>query len=137
VAAGYAIEESVATMADDARRAIALVNDTIKGISERIPTMKVNGDSGSRLPGVLNMGFDGVSGESLMHLLDLKGICVSTSSACSSGSEAPSHVLLALGLTELQAQSAIRISYGKYNTTDEIGPLVNAVCDAYCKIKVG
>jgi cysteine desulfurase len=69
-----------------------------------------------------------------MHLLDLKGICVSTSSACTSGKDEPSHVLLALGQTEQQAKSAIRISFGRCNTANEVTPLVSAVCDAYYKI---
>ncbi len=75
-----------------------------------------------------------ISGESLMHLLDLKGICVSTSSACTSGKDEPSHVLLALGLSEQQAKSAIRISYGRYNSVDEVDTIITAICDAYAKI---
>ncbi len=134
VAAGYAIEESVSEMADTAKRLKAMVEDTVIGIKERIPFVRVNGDSECRLPGTVNLCFDGVSGESLMHLLDMKGVCLSTSSACTSGKDEPSHVLLALGLTEQQAKSAIRISYGKYNCADEVGKLVTALCDAYEKI---
>jgi cysteine desulfurase len=134
VAAGYAIEESVGEIADTSKRLKAMVEDTVNGIKETIPSVRVNGDSECRLPGMVNLCFDGVSGESLMHLLDLKGICVSTSSACTSGKDDPSHVLLAFGLTEQQAKSAIRISYGKYNCADEVGKLVTAVCDAYEKI---
>lgn len=134
VAAGYAIEESVREMADTAKRLKAMVEDTVNGIKERIPSVRVNGDSECRLPGTINLCFQGVSGESLMHLLDLKGVCLSTSSACTSGKDEPSHVLLALGLTEQQAKSAIRISYGKYNCSDEVGKVVTAVCDAYEKI---
>ncbi|MGV8058737.1 MAG: cysteine desulfurase family protein [Smithellaceae bacterium] len=134
VAAGYAIEESVNEMADTAKRLKAMVKDTVNSIKEKIPSVRVNGDSECRLPGTVNLCFDGVSGESLMHLLDLKGICLSTSSACTSGKDEPSHVLLALGLTEQQAKSAIRISYGKYNCTDEVGKVVRGVCDAYEKI---
>jgi cysteine desulfurase len=59
---------------------------------------------------MVSLGFDGVSGESLMHLLDLKGVCVSTGSACTSGSDEPSHVLLALGLSPRRAKSAVRVS---------------------------
>lgn len=70
-----------------------------------------------------------------MNLLDLKGVCVSTSSACNSGKSEPSHVLLALGQTNEQAKSAIRISYGKDNTMSEVEAVVSAVCDAYYKIK--
>ncbi len=134
VAAGYAIEESVGEIADTSKRLKAMVEDTVNGIKEKIPSVRVNGDSECRLPGTVNLCFYGVSGESLMHLLDLKGICLSTSSACTSGKGEPSHVLLALGLTEQQAKSAIRISYGKYNCADEVGKVVTAVCDAYKKI---
>ena len=134
VGAGYAIEESVGEIVDTAKRLKAMVEDTVNGIKEEIPSVKVNGDSECRLPGTVNLCFDGVSGEALMHLLDLKGVCVSTSSACSSGKDDPSHVLLALGLTEKQAKSAIRISYGKYNCSDEVGKVITAVCGAYEKI---
>lgn len=121
-------------MAETAERLRSMVDATVNGIKEKIPTVRVNGDSECRLPGTINLGFDGVSGESLLHLLDLKGICVSTSSACTSGKDKPSHVLLALGLTERQARSAIRISYGKYNSLDEVGIVVMAICDACAKI---
>jgi len=134
VAAGYAIDESVSEMATTAKRLNTMVEATVKGIKEKIPFVRVNGDINSRLPGIVSLGFNGVSGESLMHLLDLKGICVSTSSACNSGKDKPSHVLLALGLSELQARSAIRISYGRYNSIGEVDTVVTAICDAYAKI---
>jgi len=134
VSAGFAIEESVSEMAEEAKRLRSLVEVTVEGIREKIPSVNVNGDIKSCLPGTVNLGFNGISGESLMHLLDLKGIYVSTSSACTSGKDEPSHVLLALGLSEQQAKSAIRISYGRYNTTDEAKVIVKAVCDAYSKI---
>lgn len=132
--AGCAIEESINVLAEEAKRLSAMVKDTVGSIIERIPSVRINGDSDYHLPGTLNLGFDGVSGESLMHLLDLKGVCVSTSSACASGKNEPSHVLLALGLTEQQAKSAIRISYGRYNVENEVNVIVSALCDAYTKI---
>lgn len=135
VSAGYAIEESISMMSSEAERLSAMVMDTVKGIKEKIPSVRVNGDHVDRLPGTVNLGFDGVSGESLLHLLDLKGICVSTSSACTSGKDNASHVLLALGLTEQQAKSAIRISYGRYNILDHVKDIVQAICNAYDKIK--
>ncbi|MDO8872208.1 MAG: cysteine desulfurase family protein [Methanoregula sp.] len=135
VAASYALEESISEMDEIAKRLREMVNATINGVKERVPSVRVNGDTAHRLPGTVNLGFDRVSGESLMHLLDLKGVCVSTGSACASGNDEPSHVLLALGLNEQQAKSAIRISYGKYNTPDEVKTIVAAVCDAYGKIK--
>ncbi len=134
VAAGYAIEESVSEMAARSKVLSSMIEETVKGIKEKIPSVRINGDYKNRLPGTANLGFNNVSGESLMHLLDLKGVCVSTSSACNSGKDEPSHVLIALGLTEQQAKSAIRISYGKYNYMDEVGTVVTAVCDAYNKI---
>lgn len=134
VAAGYAIEESVSEIANTAKRLKVMVDDTVNGIKQIIPSVRENGDAECRLPGTVNLCFDGVSGESLVHLLDLKGVCVSTSSACTSGKDEPSHVLLALGLTSQQSKSAIRISYGKYNYLDEVDKVVTAVCDAYKKI---
>lgn len=134
VSAGFAIEESMGMMADESERLSEMVKATVEGIKEKIPSVRVNGDSTYRLPGTVNLGFDGVSGEALMHLLDLKGVCVSTSSACTSGKDEPSHVLLALGLSEQQAKSAIRISYGRYNISDEVGKVISAVYEVYSKI---
>ena len=134
VSAGYAIEESVGTIQTETERLSAMVKETIDGIKGKISSVRVNGENACRLPGTINFGFEGVSGESLMHLLDLNGICVSTSSACTSGNDEPSHVLLAMGQTETQAKSAIRISYGKYNTRNEVEIIVKAICNAYDKI---
>lgn len=135
VATGFALIESVANMQQDAARLWAMTQETIEMIKERIPHVRINGSQQVRLPGIINLCFDGVSGESLMNILDLKGICVSTSSACNSGKSEPSHVLLALGLKEKQATSAIRISYGRYSTVDEAKTVATAVCDAYDKIR--
>ena len=134
VAAGYAITESVTDMTEMADKLSVFVQTTIYGIRAKIPNIIINGDENNRLPGIVNIVFDGVTGESLMHLLDLKGICVSTSSACTSGKDEPSHVLMALGLSEQQAKSAIRISYGRYNNMDEVETIVVNVCNAYNKI---
>ena len=135
VALGYALEESVAKMQTTGTRLKAMIDDTVRGVQKVIPSVKINGDAENRLPGTVNLGFDGVSGESLMNILDLKGVCVSTSSACNSGKDIPSHVLLALGLSEEEAKSAIRISYGMYNTLEEVEYVVSVICDAYRKIK--
>jgi len=134
VAAGYAIEESVCEMVNTTKRLRAMIEATINRIKDKIPSVRVNGDVECRLPGTVNLGFDGISGESLMHLLDLKEVSISTSSVCNSGKDEPSHVLLALGLTEQQAKSAIRISYGKYNCADEVDAVVNAVWSSYSKL---
>jgi len=134
VATGYAIEECVGEMQTVSEFLQTLISNIMAFVSKRIPNVLVNGEAGKRLPGIINIGFDDISGEALMHLLDLKGICVSTSSACTSGKNEPSHVLLALGQTEEQAKSAIRISFGRYNTIDEAQTIATALCDAYEKI---
>lgn len=134
VSAGYAIEENVEEMDETVKRLQQMVAITIKDIREKIPSIRVNGSTTPCLPGIVNLSFEGCSGESLMNLLDLKGICVSTSSACTSGNDEPSHVLLALGLSKQQAKSAIRISYGRYNTIKEAIAVAAAVCNAYEKI---
>jgi len=135
VSAGYAAEESAVVMKENAKKLDDMVKTTIEYIQAAIPAMQINGDTKNMLPGIINLCFDGVLGESLMHLLDLKGICVSTGSACASGIDKPSHVLLALGLTEQQAKSSIRISYGRYNTMNEAETIAAAICDAYGKLK--
>jgi cysteine desulfurase len=134
VALGVALEESIAMMDDEKKKGNALMKDTIAGLRAGIPGIIVNGENAERLPGILNITFPNVSGEAMMHLLDLKGICVSTSSACTSGNYEPSHVLIALGLSEQQAKSSIRISYGRYNTTEDVEEIVSAICNAYGKI---
>lgn len=134
VAAGYALKESIDDMCDTANRLQLMVEETLAIVKNKIPRARVNGDAIARLPGTINLGFEGISGEALMNLLDLKGICVSTSSACSSGKVEPSHVLLALGQTENMAKSAIRISYGSLNSKCEAKMVGEAICDAYFKI---
>lgn len=134
VATGYAIMESVTDMTTIAEKLSAFIRATIYGIRAKIPNIVITSDDNNCLPGIVNIIFDGVTGESLMHWLDLKGICVSTSSACTSGKDVPSHVLMALGLTEQQAKSAIRISYGRYNTINEVNTIVATICNAYNKI---
>lgn len=95
VALGYALEESVSNIVSENEKQSSLVKMTIDGLRRTIPDIQVNAEDVCRLPGTLNITFPLASGESLMHLLDLKGICVSTSSACNSGKDEPSHVLVA------------------------------------------
>jgi cysteine desulfurase len=137
VAAGCALLESVAAMGETAARLSAMADATARGVMAVIPTAKALGDAANRLPGLVNLVLEGVSGESMMHLLDLKGICVSTGSACASGGAGASHVLLALGLTDAEAKSSIRVSYGRYNAAEDAGAIASAVCNAYEKIRVG
>lgn len=135
VAAGYALDENVSIMNDTTKLLNELVDITIEGIENRIPNLRINGDIDNGLPGIINFCFDGISGDSLVHLLDFKGICISTSSACMSGENKPSHVLMALGMSGQQARSSIRISYGRYNTITDAKCLVDALYLSYSKIK--
>ena len=75
----------------------------------------------------MNIGVPGVRSESLVHLLDLKGICVSAASACNAGTDVPSHVLLAMGYSEKEAMEALRISYGRETTEQDADDVVRAV----------
>jgi cysteine desulfurase len=134
VATGYALKESVANMNTENDTLTEFVRSTVDGMKANISNIHINGDDKNRLPGIINIVFDNVSGEALMNLLDLKGICVSTGSACTSGNTEPSHVLTSIGLTTEQAMSAIRISYGKYNTSSEVEKIVDTICYAYKKI---
>jgi len=95
-----------------------------KLVKGKIPYIKINGNIENRLPGNSNISFRFIEGESLLLNLDLKGICASSGSACTSGSLDPSHVLLAIGLPHEIAHGSLRISIGKYNTKEEIDYLV-------------
>jgi cysteine desulfurase len=134
-ALGYALEESVAEMSLIKAKRAFLVDVTIDGLKAKIPEIRINGEGSEKLPGIVNITFPHVSGDAVMRLLDLKGICISTSSACNSGKDEASYVLLAAGLSEQQAKSSIRISYGRYNTMEEAEKIVSAILDVYAKIR--
>jgi cysteine desulfurase len=101
----------------------------------RFPGVRINGDMQKRLPNVSNMSFEGVDGESLLIALDLKGIAVSTGSACASGSLEPSHVLQALGLTRDEVRGSLRFSLGAYTTRDEIDYVVSVVAEILTRLR--
>jgi len=101
----------------------------------RFRGVRVNGDRQQRVPNVSNMSFDGVDGESLLIALDLKGIAVSTGSACASGSLEPSHVLQALGLTREEVRGSLRFSLGAFNTRDEIDYAVSVLAETVTRLR--
>lgn len=104
-------------------------------ILEKIPYVKVNGNVKNRLPGNSNISFRYIEGEGLLLNLDLKGICASSGSACTSGSLDPSHVLLAIGLPHEIAHGSLRISIGKYNTKEEIDYLIDSLVEIVNKLR--
>lgn len=134
VGAAAAFSEAVEEREAKAAR-LAAMRDRLQAELLKIPGSQVNGGSVPRLPGTLNMSFEGIDGQSLIFALDLKGIAASSGSACASGSVSPSHVLLALGLPYSLAHGSLRLSLGKYNTEDEIDRIVRAVTDAVGELR--
>ena len=104
-------------------------------IEKRIPYIKRNGDTKRRLAGTSNISFEFIEGEGLLLNLDLKGICASSGSACTSGSLDPSHVLLAIGLKHEIAHGSLRISIGKYNTKEEIDFLIESLVEIVQRLR--
>ena len=125
VGLGKAIEIANDNVMQNNEKLLNLRNYCIEQIKNRIPYIRINGDLNSRLPGNINISFLYVNGKDLVKLLAKKGICTSSGSACSSGLPQPSHVLLAMGLSEDIASSALRITLGKENTKEEIDYFVD------------
>ena len=107
--------------------AVSALRDRLIEILSRIPHCRLNGDRKQRLPGILNFCFEGIEGESLLLLLDDRGIAASSGSACTSGSLDPSHVLLSLGLPHEIAHGSLRLSLSAHNTPEEIETIGAAV----------
>lgn len=127
VGLGKAIELMGEEMEEEIIRLTALRNRAIDGLTKAIPHCRLNGDRDNRLPGNLNLSFEFIEGESMLLLLDMKGIAASSGSACTSGSLDPSHVLLAIGLPHEKAHGSLRISLGRYNTKEEIDYLIETL----------
>jgi cysteine desulfurase len=130
---GAAAAVAVHRLAADGAR-LAALRDRLEGALLRLPGARLNGDPdpARRVPGTVNVGFDGVDGELVAQGLDLDGVCVSTGAACSSGSLEPSPVLLALGRSRREASSAVRFSLGRGTTAaevDEVAALLPAILE--------
>ena len=121
-----ALEEACANLERNAAHISALRDKLIDGLSQ-IPHARLNGDRTHRLPGNVSFCFEGIEGESLLLLLDAKGVAASSGSACTSGSLDPSHVLLALGLPHEIAHGSLRLSLSEYNTMEEMDHILNVV----------
>lgn len=128
-AMAQALSDSVAALEEQNKKLEQLRERLLRGL-EDVEGMWLNGHSTSRFPGIVNLGFEDVSGEALMLLLDLNGISVSTGAACNTESVEPSHVLTAMGLSKEQARSCIRISLSAYNTEQEVDEICRAVAEA-------
>lgn len=107
----------------------------INEIKQNIVDIKVNGNLSNRLPGNINISFKGVEADNILTELDKRGIFISTGSACTTGSLESSHVLKAIGLSDIEAHSTIRISLGKYNTKEEIDYVIKELKNIIEKLR--
>ena len=121
-----ALQEACDHIDENAAKVSALRDKLISGLS-KIPHSALNGDPLHRLPGNVNFCFEGIEGESLLLLLDAKGICASSGSACTSGSLDPSHVLLAIGRPHEVAHGSLRLSLCEWNTEEEVDIILQEV----------
>ena len=126
VALAVALKESCDNMEANNARIIPM-RDKLFAELGKIPHSKINGSLEHHVPGTVNMCFEGIEGESLLLMLDMKGICASSGSACTSGSLDPSHVLLSIGLPHEVAHGSLRLSIGEYNTIEEIDHIIATV----------
>lgn len=126
VAMATALKDACDNMVVNNKKVAALRDKLIDGLAQ-IPRSALNGDKFNRLPGNVNFCFEGIEGESLLLLLDDKGICASSGSACTSGSLDPSHVLLAIGRPHEIAHGSLRLSLDESNTAEEIDYVIKSV----------
>ncbi|MDE6875829.1 MAG: IscS subfamily cysteine desulfurase [Lachnospiraceae bacterium] len=121
-----ALEEACANMKENTEKLLKLRAALIDGLS-KIPHSALNGDAQSRLPGNVSFCFEGIEGESLLLLLDDRGICASSGSACTSGALDPSHVLLAIGRPHEIAHGSLRLSLNAQNSEEDVAQILQAV----------
>ena len=129
-----ALKEAEAGREAMTERVSVLRDRLIEGLS-KIPHSALNGDAKRRLPGNVNFCFEGIEGESLLLLLDDKGICASSGSACTSGSLDPSHVLLAIGRVHDVAHGSLRLTLGDDATEEQVDYMIRAVSDVVARLR--
>lgn len=135
VGLGKAIEMATSDIEGHSQKLRKMRDKMIKGIQENIPYAKLNGHSEKRLPGNINFSFSFIEGESMLLLLDQKGICASTGSACSSGSLEPSHVLMAMGLPHELAHGSLRLTLGDLTKEEDIDYVLDALKEVVSKLR--
>ena len=128
VSMAAALTEAVQEIDENAKKVSILRDRLIAGLS-KIPHSALNGDPSRRLPGNVSFCFEGIEGESLLLLLDAKGICASSGSACTSGSLDPSHVLLAIGRPHEVAHGSLRLTLSEGNTEEEIDYMIKEITE--------
>lgn len=135
VGLGKAIEIAYKNFDEYNNKLTNLRNYYISQINEKIPNTKLNGSIKYRLPGNANISFKGVDGESLLLNLDMEGICASSGSACSTGQNTPSHVLLAIGVPSSLAYGALRVTLGEENSKEDVDYLVEKLKEIVEKLR--
>lgn len=135
VGMGKAIELACENMAENSAKITELRDYYLAQVEEKVPYIRINSGKEGFLPGTANVSFKYIEGESLLFMLDMKGICASSGSACTSGSLDPSHVLLAIGVPVEVAHGSLRISIGKSNTKEDIDFLVDTLVNVVEKLR--
>ncbi len=125
VGLGVAVEDAIANLDEETKRLQEIRDYGMERLLSEIPYSMINGNREHRLPGNINVSFDFIEGESVLLMLDMKGIYASSGSACTSGSLDPSHVLLAMGLKHEEAHGSIRLSLGKFSKKEDIDTAVD------------
>ena len=117
------------------RKIFELASYFISKVEYEIPGIKINGNNNQKANGIVSISFDDIEGENLIMMLDLKGIAVSTGSACASGSLEKSHVLEAIGLTNAQIRGTVRFSFDVNISKDDIDYVVRTLCDEVTRLR--
>jgi cysteine desulfurase len=132
---GKAIELATQNIDEYNKKLISLREKTIEGLMAKIPYIRLNGHRSNRLPGNVNISFQFIEGESLLLMLDMKGVCGSSGSACSSGSLDPSHVLMAIGLPHEIAHGSLRLTFGDENTQEDVDYILEEIPKIVSKLR--
>lgn len=132
---GRAIELATENLDEYNKKLIELREKTIEGLFAKVPYIRLNGHRHNRLPGNVNISFEFIEGESLLLMLDMKGVYGSSGSACSSGSLDPSHVLLAIGLPHEIAHGSLRLSFGDENTQEDVDYILEVIPQIVSKLR--
>ena len=130
-----AVKRAVRILDEKTARKLFLRDYLIRRIEEEIPYCSLNGHRTSRLPGNVNFSFRFIEGESVLIMLDMKGICASSGSACTSGSVDPSHVLLAIGRNQEEAHGSLRLTLSEENTQEELDYVVEQLKQIVQKLR--
>ena len=135
VGLGAAVRRAFAGMKESTEKELELRDHLIRRIEEEVPYCRLNGDRTRRLPNNVNFSFRFVEGESLLIMLDMRGICASSGSACTSGSLDPSHVLLAIGLPHEIAHGSLRLTLSGETTKEELDITVEAIKEIVARLR--